>query len=65
MVKGYCVVCKEKGVPMKDAKISQTARGGYMAKGICTKCNKTKMCAMMSKENAEKAIAAGEAKKDF
>ena len=39
-------------------------RGGYMAKGICTKCNKTKMCAMMSKDNAEKAIKEG-AKKSF
>ena len=65
MVKGYCVVCKEKGIPMKDVKIVQTARGGYMAKGICTKCNKTKMCAMMSKANAEKAISAGEAEKAF
>jgi hypothetical protein len=65
MVKGYCVVCKEKGVNMKDAKISQTVKGGYMAKGLCSKCNKTKMCAMMSKDNAEKAIAAGEATKDF
>ena len=45
MVKGYCVVCKEKGVDMKDPQIVQTSRGGYMAKGMCTKCNKTKMCA--------------------
>jgi len=64
MVKGYCVVCKEKDIPMKDVEIVQTARGGYMAKGICTKCNKTKMCAMLSKENAEKAIKEG-AKKAF
>ncbi len=65
MVKAYCVVCKQKGVEMKDPKISKTARGGYIAKGICSKCGKTKVCAMMSKENAEKAIADGEAKKDF
>ncbi len=64
MVKGYCVKCKKKGQEMKDAVISQTARGGYMAKGICTSCG-TKMCAMMSKENAEKAISSGEAKKAF
>lgn len=64
MVKAYCVVCKAKGVPMKDPEIVQTARGGYMAKGICTKCNKTKMCAMMSKEGAETAIKEG-AKKSF
>ncbi len=71
MVTGYCVVCgrpdKENGknITMKDAVIEQTARGGYMAKGMCTKCNKTKMCAMMSKDNAEKAIEAGEAKKGY
>ncbi len=70
-VTGYCVVCgkpdKENGknIPMKDPVIGKTSRGGYMAKGICSKCNKTKMCAMMSKDNAEKAIADGEAKKGF
>ena len=64
MVKGYCVVCKEKGVKMNAPEIVQTARGGYMAKGTCSKCNKTKMCAMLSKENAEKAIKEG-AKKSF
>ncbi len=51
MVKGYCVKCKKKGQEMKDAAINQTARGGYMAKGTCTACG-TKMCAMMSKDNA-------------
>lgn len=65
MVKGYCVVCKQKGVEMKSPVIEKTSRGGFMAKGICSKCNKTKMCAMMSKDNAEKAIASGEAKKGF
>ena len=64
MVKGYCVVCKEKGIEMDNPKIVQTARGGYMAKGTCSKCKKTTMCAMLSKENAEKAIKAG-AKKAF
>ena len=64
MVSGYCVKCKKKGQEMKDAKITQTARGGYMAKGKCGSCG-TSMCAMMSKENAEKAIASGEAKKAF
>ena len=57
---------KEKGKnkEMKDAQISQTARGGFMAKGTCKACG-TKMCAMMSKDNAEKAITNGEAKKAF
>ena len=65
MVKGYCVKCKEKGVELKDAKIGKTSRGGYMAKGTCSKDGKTTVCAMMSEENAKKAIDAGEAKKDF
>ena len=65
MVQGYCVVCKEKGIPMDNAKITRTSRGGFMAKGTCSKCKKTTMCAMMSKENAEKAIASGEAEKAY
>ena len=64
MVKAYCVKCKKKGQNMKDAKMTQTARGGYMAKGKCPDCGTT-MCAMMSKENAEKAMKSGEAKKSF
>ena len=69
MVEGYCVVCKDKGGikkrKMKDPVIEKTSRGGFIAKGICSNCNKTKMCAMMSKENAEKAIKDGEAKKGY
>jgi len=65
MVSGYCVVCKKKGVDMKDPEIHKTAKGGFMAKGLCSKCNKTKMCAMMSKDNAEKAIKDGDAKKAY
>ena len=64
MVKAYCVKCKKKGQKMKDPKITQTARGGYMAKGKCGDCGTT-MCAMMSKDNAEKAIESGEAEKAF
>ena len=65
MVKGYCVTCKEKNVEIKNPVIEKTSRGGFIAKGICSKCNKTKVCAMMSKDNAEKAIKSGEAKKGF
>jgi len=65
MVQGYCVKCKEKGVNVTDAVISQTARGGYIAKGKCGKGCGTTVCAMMSKDNAEKAIKSGEAKKGF
>jgi len=64
MVKAYCVKCKEKNVNMKNPEIVKTARGGYMAKGTCSKCNKTTMCAMLSQDNAEKAIKEG-AKKSF
>jgi len=64
MVEGYCVKCKKKGVKVKDPVVNQTARGGYMAKGKCPTCGTT-VCAMMSKEKAEKAISSGEAKKNF
>ncbi|MCB9362771.1 hypothetical protein H6504_05010 [Candidatus Woesearchaeota archaeon] len=63
MVEAYCVKCKKKNQKMVDPVINQTAKGGYMAKGKCPDCPTT-MCAMMSKENADKAIAAG-AKKNF
>ena len=63
MVTGRCMGCKAQK-EMKDAKIVQTSRGGYMAKGKCKECG-TSMCAMMSKDNAEKAMASGEAKKGF
>ena len=62
MVKGHCMKCKDKR-DMKEAEVTKTPKGGYMAKGKCVKCS-TKMCAMMSKENAEKAIKEG-AKKSF
>lgn len=63
MVEAYCVKCKKKGQEMKDAAITQTTRGGYMGKGKCPDCG-TVMCAMMSKDNAEKAMKQG-AKKSF
>ena len=63
MVSGYCVKCKVKGREMKIPKIVQNSRGGYMAQGDCSVCG-TKMSAMMSKDNAEKAIREG-AKKAF
>ena len=63
MVKGYCVKCKEKGREMKNPVIKQTSRGGYMAQGTCSVCG-TKMSAMISKDDAEKAMKQG-AKKAF
>jgi hypothetical protein len=64
MVNAYCVKCKKKGQKMKNPMINKTSRGGFMAKGQCPDCGTT-MCAMMSKVNAEAAMASGEAKKNF
>ena len=64
MVEAYCVNCKKKGQKMKEAVMTQTARGGFMAKGKCPDCG-TSMCAMMSAVNAENAIKSGEAKKSY
>lgn len=61
MATGYCVKCKEKGVELSSPEIHQTSKGGYMAKGKHEKCGTT-VCAMMSKDNAEKAIADGATK---
>ena len=61
MVSGYCVKCKEKGVELTGAEIHQTKKGGYMAKGKHEKCGTT-VCAMMSKDNAEKAMEDGAGK---
>ena len=62
-ITGYSVKAKKK-VERLEAKIVQTKRGGYMAKGKCGKECGTTVCAMMSKDNAEKAIKDG-AKKAF
>jgi hypothetical protein len=62
-IQGYSVKAKKK-VDIKDPVISKTARGGFIAKGKCPETGIT-VCAMMSRENAEKAIASKEAKKDF
>ena len=64
MVEAYCVKCKKKGQKMKEPAMNKTARGGFMAKGKCPACDTT-MCAMMSKDNAEKAVSSGEAKKNY
>ena len=64
MVEAYCVKCKKKGQKMKEPIITQTTRGGFMAKGKCPNCGTT-MCAMMSKDKAEAAVKSGEAKKGY
>ena len=58
MVDGRCMRCKKNGQEMKNAAISQTARGGYIAKGQCVKCD-CNMAALLSKDNAEKAVKEG------
>jgi len=62
MVMGYSVKAKKK-VEIIDPVISKTAKGGFIAKGKCPETGIT-VCAMMSKENAEKAIKDG-AKKAY
>ena len=47
-----------------SAEMNVTSRGGFMAKGKCTDCG-CGMCRIMSKDNAEKAVADGEAKKAY
>ena len=61
MATGYCVKCNEKGVELSAPEIVQTKKGGYMAKGKHEKCGTT-VCAMMSKETAEKEVADGATK---
>ena len=52
----YNVKTKEKGVPIKDAVITKTAKGAYMAQGNDGKGNK-----LTTLLGAEKALAAIEA----
>jgi len=63
MIKAYCLKTKEKNVPMHDAVITKTAKGGYMASGHDGKGNK--MAAIMSEAKAKQAITDGVAKQDF
>ena len=62
-IEGRCMKCKEQK-NMKDVEMTMTSRGGFMAKGKCSVCG-CGMCKIMSKDNAEKAVADGEAKKAY
>ena len=62
-IHAYCMKTKEKNVPMQDAVITKTARGGYMAQGHDGKGNK--MTTMLSEEKANQAIKDGVAKKGW
>jgi len=55
---GYCVKCKEKGAELSNPEITQTAKGGFMAKGKHEKCGTT-VARIMSKADAEKAVEDG------
>ena len=63
MLTAYCMKTKEKNVPMQDAVITKTARGGYMAQGQDGKGNK--VTTMLSEEKANQAIKDGVAKKGW
>jgi len=59
ILKAYCMATKEKNVPMKDAVIEQHGNR-FMARGTDGKGHN--MCAVISKDTADAAVAAGEAK---
>jgi hypothetical protein len=63
MIKAYCLKTKEKNVPMQDAVISKTSRGGYIANGNDGKGNK--MAAILSEAKALQALQDGVATKAF
>ena len=59
----YNVKTKEKNVPIQDAVISRTDKGGYIAKGHDGKGNK--LTSLLGEEKALAAIKAGVAKQDW
>ncbi|MFY7839143.1 MAG: hypothetical protein ACOVP7_02655 [Lacibacter sp.] len=59
----YNVKTKEKNVPILDAVITRTAKGGYMAQGNDGKGNK--LTSLLSEAKALAAIEAGTAKKGW
>ena len=61
MVRGYCVKCKKRAVELTAPEIHKTRKGGFMAKGKHAECGTT-VCAMMSKDNAQKAMEDGATK---
>ena len=63
-IEGRCMRCKEKRAMKKPAKMVKTARGGFMAKGNCATCD-CGMCAIRSKDSAEKDVASGDATKEY
>ena len=62
-ITAYNVKTKEKNVPMQDAVISKTAKGGYIAKGHDGKGNK--LTSLLSEAKELAAIKDGLAKQDW
>ncbi|GDX43844.1 MAG: hypothetical protein ACK5F9_00620 [Bacteroidota bacterium] len=62
-ITAYNVKTKEKNVPMHDAVVSKTEKGGYIAKGHDGKGNK--LTSLLSEAKALAAIEAGTAKKGW
>ena len=63
MLRAYCLKTKEKDVPLHDAVITRTAKGGYIANGNDGKGNK--MAAILGEVKALQAIKDGVAKQAF
>jgi hypothetical protein len=63
MLTAYNVKTKEKNVPIQDAVVSRTAKGGYIAQGNDGKGNK--LTALLSEAKALAAIKAGTAKQNW
>ena len=63
MLTAYCMKTKEKNVPMQNAVITKTSRGGYMAQGDDGKGNK--MTTMLAEARALEAVKDGVAKKSW
>ncbi len=63
MLTGYVLKTKEKNVPIQDAVITRTAKGGYMAQGNDGKGNK--MTCLLSEAKALQAIKDGVAKQNW
>jgi hypothetical protein len=63
MLTAYCLKTKEKNVPLQDAVITKTAKGGYMAQGHDGKGNK--MTSILGEAKALQAIKDGVAKQGW
>jgi hypothetical protein len=63
MLTAYCLKTKEKNVPLQDAVIKKTAKGGYLAQGHDGKGNK--MAAILGEAKALQAIKDGVAKQGW